>query len=181
MLRVAFVLFFLFAAGRMAVAGCPPLPDRTAEHDALFAELAASRDVHAARRVVARIWQFWTTAPDEMAQNMLDLGIQQLRYGQYDGAERTFGRLIDYCPDFAEGWNQRAFARFLAGRLQGSMEDIDEVLRREPMHFGALSGKVRILLMQGRVLAARGVLREALKIHPFLSERHLLEKPGEDI
>jgi tetratricopeptide (TPR) repeat protein len=53
--------------------------------------------------------------------------------------------VIDHAPDFAEAWNARATAWYQANRLGQSMADIEEVLARNPRHFGALSGMGIIL------------------------------------
>ena len=49
--------------------------------------------------------------------------------------------IIDVVPNWAEGWNKRATVLYLMGRYQDSLNDIDEVLKRESRHFGALSGQ----------------------------------------
>jgi tetratricopeptide (TPR) repeat protein len=43
-------------------------------------------------------------------------------------------------PAFAEGWNKRATVLFLAGDFKKSLADCDEVMKRNPYHFGALAG-----------------------------------------
>ncbi|HEU0221355.1 MAG TPA: tetratricopeptide repeat protein [Paracoccaceae bacterium] len=163
-----------------ASAECPAPPDHGAERDALLDALAAAPDPAQAALAAAGLWQLWFTAPDPKAQDLLDRAGLEIRSGDFAAAEALLGALVAYCPAYAEGWNQRAFARFLAGDLDGSLADIAEVLAREPAHFGALSGKVQILFRQGRVEEAQAVLRAALKINPWLPERVLLA-PGEPI
>ena len=48
-------------------------------------------------------------------------------------------------PDYAEGWNKRATAYYLRGEYSASLRDVRETLRREPRHFGALSGWAAML------------------------------------
>ena len=120
------------------------------------------------------IWKIWHIAPDPKAQNLLNLGKRKINESDYAEAENVLSELIEYCPDYAEGWNQRAFARFLAGDLDGSLEDLDRTMELEPKHFAALAGRGLTLLRQGRPVLAHQAIREAMAIHPWLSERHLL-------
>ena len=61
--------------------------------------------------------------------------------GELKKAYEIFSVIIDSAPDWAEGWNKRATVLYLMGRYQESLEDIDEVLKHESRHFGALSGQ----------------------------------------
>ena len=56
-------------------------------------------------------------------------------------AYEIFSQIILVDPNWAEGWNKRATVLYLMGRYQDSLIDIDEVLKRENRHFGALSGQ----------------------------------------
>jgi len=40
-------------------------------------------------------------------------------------------------PDYVEGWNRRATLRFAEKDFGGALADIQQVLGREPRHFGA--------------------------------------------
>ena len=51
----------------------------------------------------------------------------------------TFTEMIRRQPEFAEGWNKRATVYYLLGEYQKSLADCDEVMKRNPYHFGALS------------------------------------------
>ena len=100
----------------------------------------------------------------------------------YPGAATILDKLVESAPDWAEAWNQRATIRYLLRDFEGSLADIDRVLALEPKHFGALSGQAIILMHQGKMAAGQLVLRKAVEIDPFLSERALLMGPaGQDI
>jgi len=159
---------------------CPPLPDQTVEKNRLHAELLASDNQASGQIIGGRLWQIWTKAPDSTAQEMLDRGVERLRVADYDRAESHFSDLITYCPDYAEGWNQRAYAHFLRQQYDESLDDLAETLAREPRHFGALAGRALVLMNMGRTKLGQNALRKALKVNPWLNERHLLP-PGEDI
>ena len=146
----------------------------------LFDKLKATKSEADAAQVANLLWRDFTRAPDPHAQKLLDKGMRMIRRGEADGAVPILDALIAYCPGFAEGWNQRAFAYFLTGKYDNALEDIDRTLEIEPRHFGALSGKVLTLIRQGRQSLAILVLQDALKVHPWLSERRLLPE-GEKI
>ncbi len=95
----------------------------------------------------------------------MDRGRERLRIAGYEGAEAIFDDLVEYCPKYAEGWNQRAFVRYLRQNYDGSLEDIITVLTLEPRHFGALAGRATVLLGMGRRNIGNIALREALKIN----------------
>lgn len=152
------------------------------ERAALFATLRAAPNEAAADRAAADIWRYWLRAPDETAQAALDAALLRRRNADFLGALNHLDRLIAAYPDYAEGWNQRATIHFIRRDYDASLADVEEVLVREPWHFGALAGKAVILLRQGRPALAQITIREALEIHPFLRERALLEAaPGEDL
>jgi tetratricopeptide (TPR) repeat protein len=179
-MRGAAVLLLLLAAAVPARAGCPAPPDRGGERAALLAALAGAPDPAHAQRAAAALWRFWFAAPDPVADRLLMRGEERMGAGDYRAAEVFFAELVRWCPAYAEGWNRRAFARFLRGDLDGSLADIAETLAREPAHFGALSGKVQILLRQRRLEEMQAVIRRALEINPWAPERALL-LPGEPI
>ncbi|MDJ0626878.1 MAG: hypothetical protein QNJ44_01355 [Rhodobacter sp.] len=169
-LRPVLVLFLLAA---------PVGGEATGErYETLLAELRQAQTEAEADRLNGEIWQIWLTAPDEAAQEVLDAAMLRRQAYDFVGAIRHLDRLVESYPDYAEGWNQRATMYFLIGDFERSLADVDEVLAREPRHFGALSGKAMILFQQGKVPLAQIAVREALKHHPFLAERAILNAPS---
>ena len=132
------------------------------------------------RAIAGQIWEIWVTAPDDRSQALMDAGRERIRVADYEGAEELFRQHIDYRPHYAEGWSKRAYVRFLRQDYGNALDDIIAVLEREPRHFGALAGRAVTLISIGRVEVGHKALRQALAIHPWLSERHLLPS-GEDI
>jgi len=153
-----------------------------ARYEALLAELAQSRTALEARALSNQIWEIWLTAPDAAAQEVLDAALARRQAQDFLGAIAELDRLVAGWPDYAEGWNQRATMYWLVGQLEASLADVDEVLAREPRHFGALSGKAVILMQQGKTALAQLAVRQALKHHPHLNERAILSvKPATDL
>lgn len=147
----------------------------SAEKDALFQELKEAKTEFEAREAENLIWQHWfSSAPDAETASLVDRAMERRRSYDFAGAKELLDEAVARAPDYSEVWNQRAFVLFLQGRLDRSLEDIDRVLELEPRHFGALAGKARILMRQGRVQLGQKALRQAVEIYPFLRERSLL-------
>ncbi len=177
-MRKIFLIACLFPLAA-AAQSCPPNPVQP-EKTQLFVDLAASRDEMSAAFVANHLWALWRSAPDAKAQDLLDRGMAMRDAFDFPESSLILTELIAYCPDYPEGYNQRAFTRYLAQDFQGSLDDIEIVLKTEPKHFGALSGKALVQMNLGRTGQAKLTLIEALKVHPWLNERELLGQ-GEDL
>jgi len=169
-------IFLVFAVP--ASAECPAVPDRSKQLSALVAEARAAPDEMAGRAVSDKMWAIWATAPDEVAQDMLNQGMAARRVSDFLRAIQAFDDLIAYCPDYAEGYNQRAFVHFLTQDYEAAVADLNLALERSPRHVAALAGLALSLIGLGRDDAAQAVLRRALALNPWLSERGLLREPG---
>ncbi|MGH6922612.1 MAG: tetratricopeptide repeat protein [Propylenella sp.] len=154
--------------------------ERAALRDRMFSALAEAPNEAVAQFVSARIWLFWFQAPDAEAAGLMRDALARRNAGDVAGSIAMLDRLVAAAPGWAEAWNQRATMRFLAQDFEGSLADIDEVLPLEPKHFGALSGQAMILRHLGRNEEAQSVLKEAVKINPFLADRALLEPEPEE-
>ncbi|GGL72220.1 hypothetical protein GCM10011392_28450 [Wenxinia marina] len=165
-----------------ALAECPPASDLTADAAPLLERLAVAPDEAEARVLMDELWRLWTAAPDEAAQALLDDGMERRESYDFLAARALFGRLVDYCPDYAEGYNQRAFAAFLVQDYEAALDDLDTALALNPDHVAALSGRALTLMGLGRMDEGQAALRAALALNPWLGERAMLiELPGEDI
>jgi tetratricopeptide (TPR) repeat protein len=75
-------------------------------------------------------------------------------------------QVIALKPDYAEGWNRRATLNYAIGDYRKSMEDINQVLRIEPRHFGALAGMAAILSEAGNDELTLKAWERFLEIYP---------------
>lgn len=159
-------------------AGCPAAPDHGASIDGLLSDVRAAQSEAEAREISGRMWEYWTDAPDEIAQEMLDQGMS--RRGSYDflGALNDLDRLVAYCPDYAEGYNQRAFVNYLRQDFAPALRDLDRAIELSPNHIAALSGRALTLLGLERTEEARAALAHALDLNPWLPERGLAAPGG---
>ena len=130
----------------------------------------ALRDADAQVRRVAEaaLWAVWSRSGDDAIDYIFEIGVAQMREGQVQASVETFSEIIRRRPDFAEGWNKRATAYYLLGEWRRSAADCDEVLRRNPQHFGALSGYGMIWLQLHQPTRALARFQEALAVNPNL-------------
>jgi tetratricopeptide (TPR) repeat protein len=126
------------------------------------------------------MWELWAEAPDQAAQAVLDRGMGKRRSYNFQGALEEFDRLIEYCPNYAEGYNQRAFVNFLREEYELALVDLDRALDLSPTHVAALAGKALTLMGLGRIDEGQAALKQALKLNPWLPERRMLLPPKSD-
>ena len=158
---------------------CPPNPDHEAAKDSILQDLRVSRDETESRILSNGLWRLWTDAPDSRAQELLDEGMRRRQSSDFLGARDVLDGLVDYCPDYAEGYNQRAFASFLSQDYAAALTDLERALEIDPRHVAALTGMALTLMGLERDDEAQLVLREALRMNPWLGERRLLTLPPE--
>lgn len=131
--------------------------------EALMQELATGEGWARAERQILREWgRSGSASIDYLFQR----GQAALQTGDAEAAIEHFSAVIDHAPEFAEAWNGRATAWFLANRLGQSLADIEQVLRLNPRHFGALAGLGMILEQIDRPEDALRAFDAALAIHP---------------
>ena len=133
------------------------------------------------------LWLLWARSGDAGIDALMAKGGEEMQSGRLAEAIQTFSEVIRGKPDFAEGWNRRATAYYLAGEYQRSLEDCDEVLKRNPQHFGALSGAGQIHFALENYELALVWFRRALEVNPNMvgvefnihrAEERLQEKRG---
>ena len=108
----------------------------------LFEQLKKSNNSSTSLMIEMKIWNIWSTHPtQEKLTRSLAKGSNLMSKGELETSYKIFSTIINSAPDWAEGWNKRATVLYLMGRYQDSLNDIDEVLKRESRHFGALSGQ----------------------------------------
>ena len=184
MKRLVFLTALSLAVGPVPAAAqaCPPPPDLSQQSMQLMEELRRAPDEATARRLNSEIWRIWTTAPDARAQQMLNRGMARRESYDFDAALAAFDELVAYCPDYAEGYNQRAFINFLRGEYALAVEDLEKTLALRPEHYGARAGLALSLMELGRIEAGQAALRAALELNPWLPERAMLiSRPGEEL
>ena len=120
-----------------------------------------------------KIWKIWTTHPSEdrrgyrltelLAQGSILINQRNLRkaYG-------LFSQIILEDPKWAEAWNKRATVLYMMGSYEQSQNDINEVLKLEKRHFGALSGQGLVQTKLKNYKKAIKSYEEVQKIYPSM-------------
>jgi tetratricopeptide (TPR) repeat protein len=161
--------------------------EKTKNLDFLFGALKAAPDQESAKAVEARIWALWTATPSDTAALLMSRAKVALDSKDTDVALKLLDAVIKLRPDYVEAWNRRATIYYLQNDYRRSMEDIRQVLIREPRHFGALAGLGMIMQETGDDKHALDAFRKALAINPYLERvpdlvKSLAEKvEGRDI
>ena len=136
--------------------------------DTLFAKLQTATDPVAVQELEQAIWEQWTMLPDEAQRKLMFRGIAEMQQQELESAVATFTRLIELAPKVSEGWNKRATLYYTLGEYKKSLADCDEVIKRNPLHFGALSGYGLIYVQLNQPARAIEYFKRALKINPNL-------------
>lgn len=143
------------------------LAEDAAKLDGLFDRLKTA-EAGEAGRIETEIWIEWSKSGSPALDLLLQRGKDAMELGDTAAAIEHFTAVIDQAPDFAEAWNARATAYYMAGEFGPSVADIGKVLTLNPRHFGALSGLALILEETGKPERALEVYKAALAIHPHL-------------
>lgn len=158
----------------------------TAKLDGLFERLKTAEAAEAGR-IETEIWIEWSKSGSPAMDLLLQRGKDAMNLGDAGQAIEHFTAVIDHSPEFAEAWNARATAYYMAGEFGPSVADIAHVLTLNPRHFGALSGLAMILEETGKPERALEVYKAALAIHPHLQgateavERLEVEAEGQEL
>jgi len=135
-----------------------------------FSRLRATTDPSEATELDRLIWMAWDSGGSETAMECLHDGVTAMADDRMPAAIAAFSRAITADPGFAEAWNKRATAHFVAGDLPASIMDIAATLVREPRHYGALAGLGQILLKTKNPAGALAAFEAALAVNPHLTE-----------
>lgn len=158
-----------FAALAALLAACGQAANRAPADpalDALFTQLAAASDDAAAGEIESQIWAHWADSGSPTVNVLLERASAAEEAGENDLALRFLDQASDLAPDYAEPWNRRASLAYKAEDYSGAINAIQETLKREPRHFGALAGLGLIYEELGQERSALQAFRAALAVNP---------------
>jgi tetratricopeptide (TPR) repeat protein len=171
-----------------APAKLPKVPsDRGKGLDFLFDALKAAPDEASAKHVEGRIWAIWLQTPSDTAALLMVRAKAAIDAEQPDVALKLLDAVIKLRPDYVEAWDRRATLYYMKNDYGRALADLEQVLIREPRHFGALAGVGMIMQELGEDKRALDAFRKALAIDPHLEKvpevvKQLSEKvEGRDI
>src|SRR6186713_639929 len=147
-----------------------PKVDRTKNLDFLFGALKAAPDEASAKHVEARIWAIWIQTPSDTAALLMARAKTAVDAKKIEVAIKLLDSVVKLRPDYVEAWNRRATLYYMQNDYTHSLEDIRQVLIREPRHFGALAGLGMIMQEIGDERRALEAFRKALAVNPHLEK-----------
>lgn len=143
-------------------------PARPSPEEELVLLMTALADPAAANpeKIAERIIELWSLSGSDTADFLLRRGRDAMNRSDLPAAIDHLSALIDHAPDFAEGWNARATAYFMREDLALSLSDVEQAIRLNPQHFGALAGLGIILEQLGEEALALKAFRSAFALNP---------------
>ena len=141
---------------------------RTNNLDFLFGALKVAPDDTSAKAIEERIWALWVISRSDTANVLMSRVRTAIEAHEMDLAIKLLDSIIKIKPDYVEAWNRRATLYYMKKDFGRALADLREVLKREPRHFGALSGLGLILQDLGDDRQALEVYRRALAVYPRL-------------
>ncbi len=134
----------------------------------LFGALKVAPDDVTAKAIEERIWALWTASHSDTTTLLMSRVQTAIEQKDLDLAIKILDGVIKIKPKYVEAWNRRATIYYMKKDYGRALADIREVLRREPRHFGALSGLGLIMQDIGDERQALEVYRRALAVYPRL-------------
>ena len=148
--------------------------DRDNNLNKLFDELKVGNFI-ISQEVEQKIWNIWSTHPtDQNLTEILGEGSKLVRNQELVQAFDIFTKVIELDPTWAEAWNKRATVLYLLGDYNGSQKDIDEVLKLEKRHFGALAGEGLVNIELKNYEKAIKSYQKAQKIYPSMKSPNIM-------
>src|SRR4029077_18470206 len=80
----------------------------------------------------AALWAMWCRSGRPEHDALLAEGVAAMERRDFSGAIALFTRLHDGAANWAEAWNKRATARYLARDFPGAIRDCEATLARKP-------------------------------------------------
>ncbi|MCJ8055466.1 hypothetical protein GB928_011885 [Shinella curvata] len=145
--------------------------------DKLFGELKREADPDAATGIANQIRREWQDSGSASINLLIQWADKAMGEDKNAAALDFLDEAIRLRPDYVEGWNRRATLHFKMGNYRKSMSDINQVLKIEPRHFGALAGMAAILAQSGRDELAMKAWERFLDVYP--TERQAQKEMGD--
>ena len=154
--------------GAKPEAAKPPVPqDRDSLLAELYTHLAQSRDAADAAPVAEAIEGMWLQSGSDTIGVLMARSAKAINDQKNELALEFLDAVVELAPDYAEGWNRRAYVYFLQNNYESAAGDLRRALALEPNHFKALEGLARILRETGQKKAALQAYKQILKINPY--------------
>ncbi|HXF53854.1 MAG TPA: tetratricopeptide repeat protein [Hyphomicrobiaceae bacterium] len=149
------------------------IPDGGAERalllDELYAHLATAASEEAAQLTSQAIEHVWLKSGSETVNLLMERALKAVNEKKSDLALKLLDAVVELAPDYAEGWNRRAYVLYSRNEYARALGDLRRVLALDPNHFKALDGLAQILRELDYKKEALQVYRRLLEVHPYMA------------
>ncbi|MCB1547932.1 MAG: tetratricopeptide repeat protein [Hyphomicrobiaceae bacterium] len=135
----------------------------------LYTRLSTASDEEGATLIAGAIEKLWLFSGSDTINVLMQRALAAVNRKDHALALRLLDSVVLLAPDFAEGWNRRAYVHFLRNDYAASLRDLRHCLALDPNHFRALDGLATVWREVGRKKAALAALRLLREVHPFWS------------
>ena len=150
--------------------------ERSIKLDELFNDLK-NNDQYISNKIEQKIWKIWSTHPNNSElTTMLNVGSEFVNNNQLLEAIEIFTKVIELDPSWPEAWNKRATVFYMVGEFEKSQKDIDEVLKLENRHFGALAGQGLVNIKLENYDKAIKSYENVIEIYPSMNSSKIMIK-----
>ncbi len=139
---------------------------RAQVRDNLYALLATSDDKKLAQQIQRALQRVYMTSGSPTVDILMRRSVKAISADEYAKALKFLNAVTTLAPDYAEGWNQRAFSFYKQNKLLQAAGDLRRVLALDPNHFRALAGLGAILREVGDDSGAYKVFKRLNEVNP---------------
>ena len=133
----------------------------------LYAHLATADSAESAKKAQMAIERMWSHSGSDTVSLLMQRASKALAAKEFDQALLFMDYVVQLAPDFAEGFNRRAFIHFSRNDMSSALGDLRRTLALEPNHFKALDGLAQIWRQMGNPKGALSVAKQLLEVHPY--------------
>ncbi len=134
--------------------------------DSLLEDLK-NPDENIRNQATKELWRIWFHQKGRYGIELIERSQIMFETGDMTQAEALLTELIKDQPDFAEAWNRRAVLYYTLGEYEKSKNDCEQVIKLNPVHFGAFYGLGLCHAALGHYRSAIQVFQKALEIQPY--------------
>lgn len=132
----------------------------------LYAHLATADTPDAAKTIQATIERLWGYSGSDTVNLLMQRASKALGAKDNDQALKFMDYVVQLAPDYAEGFNRRAYIHFSRNDMASAVGDLRRAIALEPNHFRALDGLAQIWRQTGNAKGALSVVKQLLEVHP---------------
>lgn len=132
----------------------------------LYAHLATAEDEEQAKKYAERIERVWGVSGSDTVNLLMARASKAVEEKKNDLALKLYDTAVELAPDYAEGFNRRAYFHFTQSNYQAAVGDLRRALALDPSHFRALEGLAQIWRETGDKKGALRVMKQLMDVHP---------------